>query len=287
MAATTLRERFEQEMVVRGLAERTRRAYLLNVTLLHERTGKHPARMTADDLREYFTWMVEEHHAAPATVRQNLCAVSLFLETVLGRKEEFFEHARPRHKKKLPVVLSFEETRRTLAAIRVPRLRTAATFTYSCGLRAGEAVAAAISWINADAHSLHVHDGKGGVDRIVPLPEPTVHLLREHWRRERPRGDLLFESAHHRTRAGRPMSKDVLRQAVKAAATEAGVHRPVCLHSLRHSYASHLLERGVPLPLIQKWLGHKSMQTTRVYVHVTPVSLERARAVVAELVQAL
>ncbi len=287
MATTTLRERFRQEMVVRGLAERTQNSYKSAVEQLVRRIGKHPSKLTRDDLRRYFTWMVEEHGVAPSTLRQHLCAISLFFETVLGRREQFFDGARPKKRQRLPVVLSFEEVKRLLPAIEVDRYRTAATFAYSCGLRASEIVAASTEWISAGTQSLHIHEAKGGLDRLVPLPQRTLELLRAHWRREQPSGKLLFESRHQRAHPGAAMSADTLRLAVKQAAEKVRINRPVALHTLRHCYASHLLERGVSLPLIQRWLGHKSIKTTMIYSHVTELSEARARELLAELVEAL
>jgi integrase len=274
-------------MIVRGLSLRTREAYLNDVELLVRRTGKHPARLSRDDLRAYFASLVREHDAAPSTVRQHLCAAKLFFEVVLGRKESFFVDARPQRRRKLPVVLTFDELRRTLRMLRVHRLRTAAIVAYSCGLRKSELLSLSVPWINADGGSLHIHNAKGGVDRVVPLPARTLAVLREHWRWERPSGTLLFESPQRRARPGLKWSGDTLRKALKAAALEAGVNRPVCLHTLRHCYASHLLERGVALGLIQRWLGHKSVQSTMIYTHVTKRGLERAREALAEMTEAL
>ncbi len=286
--ADTLRERFRQEMVVRGLADSTQSAYLGCIELLVLRNGRHPARISNDDLREYFAWLVDTHGVAPATFRQHLCAVKLFFETVLERKDKFFVTARPKSRQQLPVVLTFDQTRSMLAALRVGRIRTAATVAYSCGLRKSELVSLSVPWINASSGSLHIHKAKGGVDRVVPLSEHTLALLREHWRQERPSGALVFESAYRRgARAGRPISGDSIRKALKSAAKAVGINRPVCLHTLRHCYASHLLERGVALPLIQRWLGHKSVKTTMVYAHVTPRTLEHGRAVLVELTEAL
>jgi site-specific recombinase XerD len=185
------------------------------------------------------------------------------------------------------VVLSVEETRQLLAAVRVGRMRTAATVAYSCGLRCAELLSLSVNWINADSGLLHVHNGKGGVDRVVPLPDRALAVLREHWRRERPSGSLLFESPHRQAHAGKALSADAVRRALKAAAKQVGINRKVGLHTLRHCYASHLLERGVALPLIQRWLGHKSLRTTMIYAHLTPQCVEWGRAVLGELTGAL
>lgn len=280
----TLRDRFQREMVIRGLSERTQKSYGLNVELLVRRTGKHPTQLTTEDLRDYFANMIREHKVAPSTYRQNLTACCLFYKTVLGRKEQFFVDASPQKRKKLPVVLTVEETRKMLKALQVPRIQAAAIVGYSCGLRSSEIVALSVDWITAGVGSLHIHNPKGGVDRVVPLPERTLAVLRDYWRWQRPSGQLLFESPRGH---GRALSGEAIRKAIKDAAHSVGINRPVCLHTLRHCYASHLLERGVALPLIQRWLGHKSINTTMIYAQLTPESIQRGRSVLAELMEFL
>ncbi len=141
-----------------------------------------------------------------------------------------------------------------------------------------------VDWITAEAGSLHIHNPKGGVDRVVPLPERTLAILRESWRYGRPSRTLLFESPQKRSR---PLSGEAIRVALKAAAQSAGINRPVCLHTLRHCYASHLLERGVALPLIQRWLGHKNIRTTMIYAQLTPECIQRGRSVLTALTENL
>ena len=280
----TLRDRFCREMTVRGHSQRTQNSYLLNVRLLVKRTGKHPAKLTTEDLGNYFAWMVNVHGVEPSTYRQHLVAVKLFFEAVLKREEEFFAYAGPKKRRKLPIVLTVNETHRMLNALHVPRIRSAAVVGYSCGLRKSEIVSLSVDWITAETGSLHIHNGKGGVDRVVPLPKRTLSILKEHWKREQPSGKFLFESKH---RSRRTLSGETIRKALKAAAKTAGINRSVCLHTLRHCYASHLMEYGVPLPLIQRWMGHKSITTTMVYTQVTPSSLERAHSALNRLTEAL
>ena len=284
MPPLSLRDRFSREMAVRGHSQRTQESYLSNVNILVKRTGKHPAKLSTEDLRNYFSWMVNVHGIEPSTYRQHLVAIKLFFETVLKREEEFFEYAGPKRRRKLPVVLTVDETHRMLNALLVPRIRSAAVVAYSCGLRKSEVVSLSVDWITAEAGSLHIHNAKGGIDRVVPLPKQTLFILKEHWRRERPTGKLLFESPHH---SGNALSGETIRKAVKAAAKTAGINRPICLHTLRHCYASHLMEYGVPLPLIQRWMGHKSITTTTLYTQVTPSSLERAQSALDRLTEAL
>jgi integrase/recombinase XerD len=243
-----LRERYRQELVVRGLAART-------VVLMVDRTALHPARMSEDDVRSYLVSLVETHGCAESTYRQHATDLSHFFEWVLGRSFAVLDVARPRRRSPLPEVLTLAEVQRTLAALRRPDLHAAAATIYSCGLRRSEAADLRTQWIVADGTLLHVQDGKGGADRLVPLPRRTLELLREHWRRARPSGDYVFESSR---RPGMPPHSDTLRRALKEAAREAGIARRICLHTLRHSYATHLLERGVPLQLIQRYLGTRT-----------------------------
>ena len=127
----TLRDRFSREMTVRGLSQRTQDSNLLNVTLLVKRTSKHPAKLVTEDLRNYFAWMVNDHGVESSTYRQHLAAVKLFFGAVLKREEEFFDNASPKQRRKLPVVLTVDETHRLLNALHVPRIRSAAVVTYS------------------------------------------------------------------------------------------------------------------------------------------------------------
>jgi integrase/recombinase XerD len=279
-----LRERYRQELVVRGLAARTVDAYVRSVVLMVDRTGLHPARMGADEVRSYLASLVETYGCAEATYRQHATGLGHFFDWVLGRSFPVLDAARPRRRSPLPEVLTLGEVQRTLATIRRPDLHAAAATVYSCGLRRSEVVDLRTQCIVAEGSRLHVHDAKGGVDRLVPLPRRTLELLREHWRRARPSEDYLFESSR---RPGIPLHGETLLRAVKEAAREAGIARRICLHTLRHSYATHLLERGVPLQLIQRYLGHKHISTTTIYAHLTGPTEERARAALDEITRDL
>jgi len=228
--------------------------------------------------------LVETHGCAESTYRQHATGLVHFFDWVLGRSFAVLDAARPRRRSRLPEVLTLAEVQRTLAAIRRPDLHAAAVAVYSCGLRRSEAADLRTQWIVGDGTLLHVHGRKGGADRLVPLPRRTLELLREHWRRAQPSGDYLFESS---CRPGMPLHHDTLRRAVKEAAREAGIARRIRLHTLRHSYATHLLERGVPLQLIQRYLGHRNLQTTTVYAHLTGPTEERARAALEEITRDL
>ena len=263
-----------REMTVRGYAERTKQSYLHDVELMVRRIGLHPSQITRDRAAQYFEWLVTEQKVSPSTYRQHLTAVSLFFRTVLKQDWTLFTEARPQKRRKLPTVLRLEEVLRLIRHIRLPRHRVAATVLYSCGLRISELLRMESGWIVQGGRRLHISAGKGGTDRLVPLPEKTLDLLREHWRREKPAGPLLFPSRYS---PSRPACPDSLRRPIHIAATEAGIRHKVTAHTLRHCYATHLLELGVDVRLIQKFLGHRNLETTTVYTHLTAPSFQRAQ----------
>ena len=270
--AETLRDRFEREMTIRGYAASTKKNYMNNVELMVRRLGCHPAKMTRDCVAEYFASLVREHDVAPSTYRQHVTATALFFRTVLHRNFDILAEARPRKRKKLPHVLSLKEVHKLLACIKVPRYHVGAVVLYTCGLRISELVGMRAEWITSDSTRLHVSDAKGGRDRLVPLPPRTLELLREHWRREKLSGSLFFLSP---VIPGRPITGDAVRRAIRSAGEDAGITRPVSPHTLRHCYATHLLERGADIQQIQRLLGHKSIETTAIYTHLTDSSIER------------
>lgn len=179
---------------------------------------------------------------------------------------------RPRREKKLPVVLSVAEVRRILGIIRRPRYRACSSTIYACGLRLREGVYLQVRDIDSDRMMVHVQHGKGAKDRYVPLPVPTLEMLRRYWRTHR-HPEWLFpaptKSGVPLSTAIKPMSVSGVQRAFKAALQESGIQKEASVHTLRHSYATHLLEAGVNLRVIQAYLGHSSPKTTAIYTHLT------------------
>jgi integrase/recombinase XerD len=182
------------------------------------------------------------------------------------------ELARANPEFKLPAILSATEVRRMLA--RVPALdqRVCLTTIYSCGLRLGEGLRLQVRDVDSERMFLHIRAGKGNQDRYVPLPERTLHLLREQWKSHR-HPTLLFPAKGHsgqgaRT-ATRPMCRSTLQRAFRLALQASGVRKEAHVHTLRHSYATHLLEQGENLRQLQVNLGHKSPVATVLYTHLT------------------
>jgi site-specific recombinase XerD len=259
-----------QDMQLRGLAPKTQDAYLRAVRQLAEYCGKSPDQITEEDLRHYFLYLKNEKQASRSACTVALCGIKFFFEQTLQRHWKTFDLVRPAKSKQLPVVLSRDEVRRVLGCVRRSQYRICLTTIYACGLRLQEANRLQVRDVDADRDLLHVRQAKGGRDRYVPLPRTTLTLLRQQWSTHR-HPSLLFPSRSGTATklATQPMNPSGLQRAFKAALADSGLSKPATVHTLRHSWATHLLEAGVNLRLIQLWLGHKSLQTTAIYTHLT------------------
>jgi site-specific recombinase XerD len=270
---TPLRERMIQDMQLRGFSARTQECYAVAVRQLADHFHTRPDQLGEEHLRRYFLYLANEKKVARATTTIALCAIKFFYEQTLRRDWPTLQLIRPPRQKKLPVVLSREEVRRALGAVRIPVYRICLTTIYACGLRLMEGALVQIPDIDGDRLLLHIH-GKGKKDRYVPLPEPTLHMLRAHWRTHRsplwmfpapPAAGLQSGPVH----TSGPVHRRGLQNAFQAALKQAGIAKRAHVHTLRHSYATHLLEAGVNLRIIQDNLGHGSTRTTQLYTHLT------------------
>jgi site-specific recombinase XerD len=228
--------------------------------------------ITEEELRQYFLHLKCVKHYSRPTMTIAICGLRFFYQHALNREWAIFGIVRPAPEKKLPVILSVAEVRRILSRIRLPRYRVCLSLIYSCGLRLQEGTNLRVSDIDSARMMIHVRHGKGAKDRYVPLPERTLLLLRDYWKQHR-NPTLLFpaEGRDHcpLSQATEPMSKSSVQQAFRAALKESHLNKRASVHTLRHSWATHLLEAGVNLRLIQEWLGHSSPATTSVYTHLT------------------
>ena len=235
--------------------------------------GKSPDRLCPEDIRQYCIHLKCHKKVARQTSTQAICAIKLFWEKTLQRvwpHELALVRANPQFK--LPVVLSAAETRRVLAAVPALDHRVCLVTLYSCGLRLGEGLRLQVPDIDAQRKLLHIRAGKGNQDRYVPLPERTLQLLREQWKSHR-HPVLLFPAKGHSGQGARtatePMCRTTLQRAFRLALQASGVTKQAHIHTLRHSYATHLLEKGENLRQLQVNLGHKSPAVTAVYTHLT------------------
>jgi len=270
---TPLRQRMMEDMTLRGFSARTQQSYVHSVAALAKYYGRSPDQITEEELRQYFLWMTNEKHYARATVTIALCGIKFFFEKTLQRPFTVLQLARPKPERTLPVVLSRDEVQRILAAVRLPLYRACLTTIYACGLRLMEGACLQVTDIDSDRMLVRVR-GKGNKDRYVPLPQPSLALLRAFWPTHRSpiwlfpaatRRGLVYSVAHE---AG-PVTRSALQLAFRRALRASGVTKAAHVHTLRHSYATHLLEANVNLRIIQHHLGHNSPKTTAVYTHLT------------------
>lgn len=278
---TELRKRMIECLQLRGLSERTQESYVRAVRQLAEHYHKSPDLINEEELRQYFLHIKNVKHYARNTSTIAICGIKFFYERTLERNWSIFGILRAPREKRLPVILSREEVCRILSRLRLPRYRVCLSTIYSCGLRLQEGINLRVADIDSGRSLLHVRHGKGAKDRYVPLPERTLELLREYWKTHR-NPTLLFpaEGRNHidLAKSTEPMSKSSVQQAFRAALKASGNNKRASVHTLRHSWATHLLEAGVNLRLIQEWLGHSSPATTSVYTHLT-VKAEQLGAV--------
>jgi integrase/recombinase XerD len=280
--ATPLRQKMIEDIQLNGLAARTQDAYLLAVRQLSRHYRRSPDQIDEEDLRQYFMFLKNEKHAARSTCTLALCGIKFFFQHTLGREWKVFELMRPPQEKKLPVVLSVEEVSTILTRVRVQHYRVCLTIIYSCGLRLLEGVHLQVKDIDSARRMLHICLGKGGKDRYVPLPEASLEMLRKHWLTHR-NPVWLFPSL----RTNQPMCESNLQRAFRLALWESRINKAATVHTLRHSYATHLLEAGLNLRIIQTYLGHASPSTTAIYTHLTSSTDIQANDKINQLVARL
>ena len=267
-----LLERLASDLRLAGKAETTVRAYTGAVRRFGKMCGKRLSVVNEDDLRTYLLGLTQQK-VARGTFSIKLCGLKFFYRTTLCRDWNIFNIARPKYDKKLPVVLSRGEVWKILDEVNIPVYRVCLTTIYSCGLRLLEGANLSVPQIDSARMQLHI-SGKGGRDRLVPLPEATLHMLRDHWRTHRS-PIWLFPARtrkwmkHKIVANAGPLNRVSLQTAFRRARDQAGIRKQAHVHTLRHSYATHLLEDGVNLPLIQSFLGHTSARTTQIYTHLT------------------
>src|SRR4051794_28401780 len=260
---TPLRQRMLDDMQLRGFSPKTQHVYLFAVQQFAQYYAKSPDQVTEEELRDYFLYLINDKRVSPGTVSIALSAIKFLFVHSLQRPWPTFDLIRPPQRRALPAVLSVDEVQRLLASLRIPRYRACLTTIYAAGLRLGEGVNLRVSQIDSARMVIHIQNGKGGKDRYVPLPSPLLALLRSHWLTHR-HPTWLFPARRRPDElvSSHPLLPRSVEAAMQAAVIECGFHKHVTVHTLRHSWATHLLEAGINLRLIQAWLGHSSPTTT-------------------------
>ena len=268
-----LQQRMLEDMQLRGLSARTQEAYARAVWQLAQYYRRRPEQLSDAELRQYFLYLTNEKKLARPTATIALCGIKFFYEQTLKQPWPTLRFVRPPREWKLPVVLSRKEVRRILQEVRIPVYRACLTTIYACGLRLLEGTRLQVPDVDSGRMLLHIH-GKSKKDRYVPLPQSTLQLLRAHWRTHR--SPLwLFPAptrhglAHSLAHDGGPVTRSSLQSGFRRAVQRAGINKRAHVHTLRHSYATHLLEANFNLRVIQDHLGHRSPRTTAIYTHLT------------------
>jgi len=285
-----LRRRMMEDMELRGFARKTQLSYVRSVERLTRYFGRSPDTLSDEDIRRYFVHLTSERKLARATVTIALCGIKFLYESTLRRDFSATGVSRPKRHQTLPVVMSREEVRAILSKVTEVRHRACLSLIYACGLRLGEGCHVKVGDVDRVRGVLRVTCGKGFKDRNVPLPPGILPLLEACWRTHR-NPVWMFPSigtnSRHKATSDQPVPLGTLGQVFRAARAVSGVQKHVSIHSLRHSYATHLLEDGVNLRLIQSWLGHCSPAVTAVYTHLTEQATSSAAQQVGRLMSDL
>jgi integrase/recombinase XerD len=261
---TPLRQRFVEDLRVRNYSPRTVETYLQHVVRFARHFGRSPKQLGPEEVRQYQLHLLQERHASWSVFNQAVSALRFLYRVTLGAPFAVDMIPYGKRPRSLPAVLSRDEVAQLLALVPQPVERLILQTTYACGLRASEVLGLRLADIDSSRMVLWVRHGKGGKDRGVPLSPALLEALRAHWRRLRP-ATWLFPGQTPTGQRSLGALQRVCRRAVRAA----GFAKKVSLHTLRHSYATHLLEAGVDLVTIQRLLGHRDLQTTARYTHVT------------------
>ncbi len=267
---TPLRQRFIEDMHLRGLAATTQRSYLHYVTGFASFYKTSPDRLDLEAVRQYQLYLIHEKKLSPESINAFVSAVQFLYQVTLEMPwgKDCFPRMRRPHK--LPVVLSQEEVLRFFNHVGCLRNRAALMLCYGAGLRIGEAVAVRVSDIDSQRMLIHVRQGKGQKDRYAMLSPRLLAVLRSYWRAARPK-DYLFPT----WREGRHMTSSTVAIACRNACLNSGIPKRITAHTLRHSFATHLLENGTDTRIIQVLLGHSRIDTTARYTAVTPHSIAK------------
>ena len=258
-----LRRRMIEDMTVRNLSPATQRSYVYAVAKFSRHFGRSPDRLCLEDVRAFQVHLVATGISWPA-LNQTVCALRFFYGVTLGHGDIPERIPYAREPRKLPVVLNADEVVRFLEAVPSLKIRTALTTAYAAGLRAAETVGLKVAAVDSGRMVIRVEHGKGGKDRYVMLSAQLLGILRTYWRLARPK-QWLFPGRDET----KPIDVQVLHAACRSACAAAGLAKRATVHTLRHSFATHLLENGTDIRIIQVLLGHGSLSTTARYTQVS------------------
>lgn len=281
-----LYSRMSDDLHLTGKGERTHAGYLRAVRQLADYCKRAPDKITEPQLRKYFLYLKNEKKFATGSMRVAYSGIKFFYTITCKREWQTLAKMKIQIVKTLPEVITISQVHRIIDACTAERLAVYFWTVYSMGLRMQEGLNLQVGDLDANRGLVHVHRGKGAKDRYVPLPTFTLHWLRRYWATHRhPR--LLFpaEANNHKesATAKTTMRTSTVQGGMKKITNQIDFGKKVSIHTLRHSYATHLLEAGVSLKAIQKYMGHSSLQTTMVYLHLTETAEVDARQTIERI----
>jgi site-specific recombinase XerD len=260
-----------EDMQLRGFTPSTQQVYLDAIKNLARHYHRSPDQLSEQEIRDFFFYLSEQKGLARSTLRVHVYALKFLYQKTLQRKWPVLALMRVKRGRRLPVVLSLKEIRTVLSHVHRADVRMSLILMYSCGLRVSEALHLRPTDIDSQRMVVCVRHGKRAKDRYLPLPQQTLKKLRVYWQECHPH-TWLFPSRNGRT----PLPPSTVCRALKAAGQHSNIQKRISCHTLRHSYATHLLEKGVDLRTIQALLGHQSVRTTFIYMHLTQATMKKA-----------
>ena len=260
---TPMRQRMINDMTVRGFAENTMRSYLNSVKGLARHYRRSPVQVSAEEVQDYLLFLHQKRGLSWKSCNTVRHGVRFFFRITLGVPDPHFYVPGAKEPSKLPEILNPDELVRLFTVTTNPKHRAFLMTAYAAGLRASELGRLQLTDIDSQRMCLRVDQGKGNKDRYVPLSPRLLEQLREYWRRKRPQPWLFPNEL-----LARPMGRDGAAYIYKRAKDKAGIRKAGGIHTLRHGYATALLEAGVELPVIQRRLGHNSIRSTMRYLHL-------------------
>lgn len=278
------------DLKLASYSPRTVEAYSYHVKKFLEHFGKKPLEISEDEIKQYFLFLKYKKKLSGSASAQAISGIKFMFEKTLEMQFKVFGIVKNPRGKKLPVVLTREEVRSVLNRVRVFRHRACLTLIYSCGLRLHEATNISPADIDSKRMAVHIKTGKGRKDRIVPLPQATLLILREHYKRHRNKFYLFPAPGRGgigEAQSKKPLPGSSVQTVLKKALRQTGIIKNVSVHNLRHSYATHLLEAGIDIRIIQKYLGHDSISSTMIYTHLTPIISENVHPKIDRLMARL
>ncbi len=266
-----LHDQMKEDLLLKAYSPNTMRSYLRCARRFAEHYMRSPEEMGAQEVRDFLLHLVRDRQASPATLDMYVCALKFLYNVTLKRPEVVKGISHPKRPKTLPVVLSPEEVLQIFAAIRSVKHKAIIATAYAAGLRISEVCGLRIVDIDSQRKRIHVRSGKGKKDRYVMLGESLLALLRQYYQKARPKGEYLFPGYNPQ----RPLCTTAVSQVLRKVVRQTGLAKKVSMHTLRHGFATHLLEAGTDIRILQVLLGHSSIRTTLRYTHITDRLLQK------------